>query len=77
MNARLASLQPYPFEKLRTLLAASVPPALAPIRLSLGEPQHANPFYQIYEGAAMLAGAEPLFLNQTADRTASGSISTR
>ena len=26
-----------------------------------------NPFYQIYEGAAMLAGAEPLFLNQTAD----------
>ena len=26
-----------------------------------------NPFYQIYEGAAMLAGAEPLFLNQTAE----------
>ncbi|HKE85866.1 MAG TPA: succinyldiaminopimelate transaminase [Vicinamibacterales bacterium] len=25
-----------------------------------------NPFYQIYEGAAVLAGAEPLFLNQTA-----------
>src|SRR5215510_244231 len=25
-----------------------------------------NPFYQIYEGAALLAGAEPLFLNQTA-----------
>ena len=24
-----------------------------------------NPFYQIYEGAALLAGAEPLFLNQT------------
>src|SRR5262245_33776160 len=24
-----------------------------------------NPFYQIYEGAAVLAGAEPLFLNQT------------
>jgi N-succinyldiaminopimelate aminotransferase len=23
-----------------------------------------NPFYQIYEGAALLAGAEPLFLNQ-------------
>ena len=23
------------------------------------------PFYQIYEGAALLAGAEPLFLNQT------------
>jgi N-succinyldiaminopimelate aminotransferase len=26
-----------------------------------------NPFYQIYEGAALLAGAEPLFLNQTED----------
>jgi N-succinyldiaminopimelate aminotransferase len=24
-----------------------------------------NPFYQIYEGAALLAGAEPVFLNQT------------
>src|SRR4030095_16415766 len=24
-----------------------------------------NPFYQIYEGAALLAGAESLFLNQT------------
>ncbi|HEU4692815.1 MAG TPA: succinyldiaminopimelate transaminase [Vicinamibacterales bacterium] len=26
-----------------------------------------NPFYQIYEGTALLAGAEPLFLNQTED----------
>ena len=26
-----------------------------------------NPFYQIYEGAALLAGAEPLFLNTTAE----------
>jgi len=26
-----------------------------------------NPFYQIYEGAALLAGAEPHFLNTTAD----------
>jgi len=26
-----------------------------------------NPFYQIYEGAALLAGAEPVFLNTTAD----------
>ena len=25
-----------------------------------------NPFYQIYEGAALLAGAEPVFLNQIA-----------
>ena len=149
MNPRLTSLQPYPFEKLRALLGGIVPPALAPIRLSIGEPQHAtpqlvrsavvehldglssypttagldalresiaawfgrryalpgldatsqvlpvngtrealfafaqsvvdssqpaplvvspNPFYQIYEGAALLAGAEPRFVNQTADR---------
>lgn len=27
-----------------------------------------NPFYQIYEGAALLAGAQPYFLNQWADR---------
>ncbi len=27
-----------------------------------------NPFYQIYEGAALLAGAEPVFLNQTPAR---------
>ena len=148
MNPRLSRLQPYPFEKLRALLAGVVPPALTAIRLSIGEPQHAtpelirraladhldglstypltagldslrealaawfrhryalprldpasevlpvngtrealfafaqavvdasrqpalvvcpNPFYQIYEGAALLAGAEPLFLNQTAD----------
>ena len=148
MNARLSQLQPYPFEKLRALLAG-LTPAGTPIPLSIGEPQHPtpsvirdaltthldglsvypttagsdrlrdtiaawfqrryrvtrldprtqvlpvngtrealfafgqavidpshpqpavvspNPFYQIYEGAALLAGAEPLFLNQTADR---------
>lgn len=148
MNPLLSSLQPYPFEKLRALLDGTTPPAVAPIRLSIGEPQHPtpalvreacadhldglgtypttagldrlrqvlatwfrrryalprldaasevlpvngtrealfafaqsvvdstrpaplvacpNPFYQIYEGAALLAGARPLFLNQTAD----------
>jgi N-succinyldiaminopimelate aminotransferase len=147
VNSRLSQLQPYPFEKLRALLAG-LTPAGRPIPLSIGEPQHAtpelvrraitdsldglssypataghervrtaiaawferryqltsldartqvlpvngtrealfafgqavidparanpvvvspNPFYQIYEGAALLAGAEPLFLNQTAD----------
>ena len=147
MNPRLDLLQPYPFEKLRALLAGIAPPALSPIRLSIGEPQHPtpdlirqalvnhldglstypltsgldelreamaawfrtryslsrldavtqvlpvngtrealfafaqavidgsrpapavlcpNPFYQIYEGAALLAGAEPVFFNQTA-----------
>ncbi|MBM3819819.1 MAG: succinyldiaminopimelate transaminase [Acidimicrobiia bacterium] len=149
MNPFLGRLQPYPFEKLRALYAGVTPPAVRPIRLSIGEPQHAtpdlvrtalvghldglatypatagldvlretmaawfrsryslsaldprtqvlpvngtrealfafaqtvidasrpaplvvcpNPFYQIYEGAALLAGAAPAFLNQTADR---------
>lgn len=145
MNPNLSRLQPYPFEKLRTLFAGVEPPAgLKPIRLSIGEPQHPtpgfirqtladnlgglssypltagtdvlrgaiahwlerrfglpkvdaatqvlpvngtrealfafaqcvvdgsrpgakvlcpNPFYQIYEGAALLAGAEPVFIN--------------
>jgi N-succinyldiaminopimelate aminotransferase len=146
MNPRLTLLQPYPFEKLRALLAGVTPEALPAIRLSIGEPQHEtpafirealtahldglsvypttagsealrqamadwfgrrfkvpppdvatqvlpvngsrealfafaqtvvdstrprplvvcpNPFYQIYEGAALLAGAQPVFLNQT------------
>jgi N-succinyldiaminopimelate aminotransferase len=149
VNSRLARLHPYPFERLRALLADVAPPALPALRLSIGEPQHAtpelvrcalvahleglatypltagmeelraamatwlqrryalprvdpgtqvlpvcgtrealfafaqtvidgsraapvvvcpNPFYQIYEGAALLAGAEPAFLNQTAAR---------
>jgi len=143
MNPDLARLQPYPFERLRRLLAGNTPPAaLSHINLSIGEPKHAtpklifealiaalptlssypatlgtdvlresiadwlarryalpgidpatqvmpvagsrealfafaqtvvdrtraarvvmpNPFYQIYEGAALLAGGEPLFL---------------
>ena len=143
MNPDLDRLQPYPFERLRRLLAGNAPPAhLPPINLSIGEPKHAtppligaaltaalpglssypstagsdalreaiaawlarryrlqdvdpatqvlpvagsrealfafaqtvvdrsrparvvmpNPFYQIYEGAALLAGAAPLFL---------------
>jgi N-succinyldiaminopimelate aminotransferase len=147
MNPRLALLRPYPFERLRALLAGASPPAGLPhIPLSIGEPRHAppafvrealaraldglgtyptteglpelretiarwlerrfalpagavdagtmvlpvsgtrealfafaqavvdagrrapavfmpNPFYQIYEGAALLAGAEPVYLD--------------
>jgi N-succinyldiaminopimelate aminotransferase len=147
LNPFLDRLHPYPFERVRTLMAGVTPPAVSPIRLSIGEPQHEtppfigaallahlsglstypatigldvlretmaawftaryalpdlnaarevlpvngtrealfafaqvvvnsrtpapvvvcpNPFYQIYEGAALLAGAQPLFLNQTA-----------
>jgi N-succinyldiaminopimelate aminotransferase len=143
-------LQPYPFERLRSLFADVVPnPALAPINLSIGEPRHPtppllldaltrslgglanypttigavalreaiagwlarrhalpsldpgtqvlpvlgsrealfafaqtvvdgsragatvvmpNPFYQIYEGAALLAGAEPYCVNADPER---------
>jgi len=145
LNPLLGRLQPYPFEKLRALLAGVSPnPALRPINLSIGEPKHPtpelvkaalagaldglsaypatagtpalreaiaawlmrryalpaldaatqvlpvngsrealfafaqtvvdpaggaarvacpNPFYQIYEGAALLAGAQPVYLN--------------
>ena len=45
MNPRLDTLQPYPFEKLRLLLAqaGSPPPGLRAINLSIGEPKHAAP----------------------------------
>ena len=44
MNPRLELLQPYPFERLRALLAGAAPPAgVAPISLGLGEPQHPTP----------------------------------
>ena len=149
MNPRLDLLQPYPFEKLRALLASARPQetGLRLIDLSIGEPKHAapelvrqalvqaldglsgypptkgdpvlreaisawlsrrynipapdpetqilpvlgsrealfaiaqtvidptqgdikvvcpNPFYQIYEGAALLAGATPYFVNTPA-----------
>jgi N-succinyldiaminopimelate aminotransferase len=45
MNPRLATLQPYPFEKLRLLLdqAGTPPTGLRAINLSIGEPKHAAP----------------------------------
>ncbi|MEG7363030.1 succinyldiaminopimelate transaminase [Pseudomonas citronellolis] len=44
MNPDLDLLQPYPFEKLRALLAGAQPPAgLAHIALSIGEPKHRSP----------------------------------
>ncbi len=150
MNSHLQHLQPYPFQKIRTLLEGSqLPAGLKTISLAIGEPKHPtpdfihqavsqnlqglatypmtkgtlalrtaisqwlvkrfqlplesidperhiipvngtrealfafaqaviersthpavlmpNPFYQIYEGAALLAGAEPVYLNCTAE----------
>ena len=43
MNADLELLQPYPFEKLRQLLAGIEPVSLEPIALSVGEPRHPAP----------------------------------
>ncbi len=44
MNPLLGRLQPYPFEKLRALLAGVTPnAALRPINLSIGEPKHPTP----------------------------------
>lgn len=45
MNPRLQVLQPYPFEKLRALIASAgqAPSTLKPINLSIGEPKHAAP----------------------------------
>lgn len=44
MNPLLEKLQPYPFEKLRALLAGVTPKAgLTPINLSIGEPKHPTP----------------------------------
>jgi len=150
LNPRLASLHPYPFEKLRELFAGVTPTSSLPhISLGIGEPRHPtpefikralieslpklasypptaggdalrqaiadwlirryglrsvdwktevlpvngsrealfafaqavldpsrsdaivvcpNPFYQIYEGAALLAGARPHYVNATPER---------
>ena len=44
MNPRLELLQPYPFERLRSLFSGVTPnPQRTPISLSIGEPRHATP----------------------------------
>jgi N-succinyldiaminopimelate aminotransferase len=46
MNPLLEQLQPYPFEKLRSLLADARPPLeKKPIALSIGEPKHRSPAF--------------------------------
>jgi N-succinyldiaminopimelate aminotransferase len=57
MNPRLGLLQPYPFERLRGLLAGITAPAdLKPISLGLGEPQHPTPAFIKEALAASLQG---------------------
>ena len=73
MNPRLESLQPYPFEKLRAILAGIEPPAgMAPISLGIGEPQHPTPALIKEALAANLQGLAryPLTLGMKELRTA-------
>lgn len=57
MNSRLASLQPYPFQKLVQLIHGITPPADKPaIRLSVGEPQHAAPAFVLEALTSNLTG---------------------
>jgi N-succinyldiaminopimelate aminotransferase len=65
MNPRLTRLRPYPFERLRELLAGAVPPAnVKPIPLSIGEPKHAPPPFiaEALTGALSSLGSYPLAL---------------
>lgn len=43
MNPDLARLQPYPFEKIRTLLEGISPPDIPAVSLAIGEPKHPTP----------------------------------
>ena len=55
MNNELSLLQPYPFEKLRALLAGAQPQAeKRPIALSIGEPKHPSPDFVTQTLAANL-----------------------
>lgn len=57
MNPNLHRLHPYPFERLRLLLAAARPPQqLAHISLSIGEPRHAPPPFVLQTLTENLAG---------------------
>jgi len=57
MNSRLASLQRYPFERLAELIKGVTPPASkSPIKLSMGEPQHAAPAFVLEELTRNLKG---------------------
>lgn len=50
-------------EALFSIVQAMVDPAAKPVVIM------PNPFYQIYEGAALLAGAEPYYLNTTEENS--------
>ena len=56
MNPALDKLQPYPFERLRVLLAGAKPVGLPPISLYIGEPKHAPPPFVLEAYARNMSG---------------------
>ena len=57
MNRHLDKLQPYPFERIRALLADLAPPAdLSPINFAMGEPRHPAPAFVLDTLARSLPG---------------------
>jgi N-succinyldiaminopimelate aminotransferase len=75
MNPRLDRLRPYPFERLRALFEGVEPPAaLAPIRLTIGEPRHAPPPFVAAALTAALStlGSYPLVAGRPELRAAIG-----
>src|SRR5688572_15462411 len=56
MNPALDKLQPYPFERLRILLAGAQPVGLPHIPLSIGEPKHAPPPFMLETYARNMSG---------------------
>ena len=80
MNPAIARLQPYPFERLRALLAgAETPRDLAPIALHIGEPRHAPPQFILDALTNNLAGlgSYPLAIGLPEFRAAVGAWLTR
>jgi N-succinyldiaminopimelate aminotransferase len=71
VNPRLALLRPYPFERLRALLAGvRAPDGLKHIPLSIGEPKHAPPAFigEALTGALDALGTYPLAIGLPALR---------
>jgi len=80
LNPRLNTLQAYPFERLRALLAGVTPnPALSPANLSIGEPKHPTPalIQEAIVGALGGLSAYPATAGGDALRDAIGAWLTR
>ena len=80
MNTQLARLRPYPFERLRELLAGAEPPRdLPPISLSIGEPRHTPPQFILDALTNSLAslGSYPSTAGLPEFRAAAASWATR